>query len=157
LTPCASPFLERLLPHSQKWSYSPAPVVLVMVRLRLRGQTFDLRAVGVYLVASVVEPQDALRGVFDRYEVALALAQRGERQTQRDAQQEPHVLCGFNVEHPPSILSSIARHWSLCYLESRGSERFTHVYETDGSVGSYRLYIVSAVGSRYMMVYKEQD
>lgn len=89
-----------------------------------------MRAVRVDLVASVVEPQDALRGVGDGYKIALAPAQRGERQ----AQEERHVLAaGYGVTVGiPRPCSSI----EACYLQSRRAKGSRMFYDTDGSVAS---------------------
>jgi hypothetical protein len=76
-----------------------------------------LGAIGVYLVAPVVEPKDALRRVRDGTEVALALTHHRERETQQGMEEECHFLAAvlpiqpsdFRAAHSPSILSSMAR------------------------------------------------
>ena len=60
--------------------------------MEIGERTDDLGAIGINLVPPVVEPQDALRRVRDGNEVALALTQDRERQTEQDSEEERHFL-----------------------------------------------------------------
>jgi hypothetical protein len=134
----------------------PCAGLLAIVGLRPGARTFDLRTVGVDLVASVVEPQDALRRVRDGHEVALALAQRGERQAQEEDDHWFATCREFNVAQCPSMLLSLARQRGSNYdgyLYSQ-RERTVHACLRDGWLRcEYKLY--QTIGGRRPIVYKE--